>query len=163
MHERGARPLAEFMGGAYLCDSSHMSQSSSKTMTEVMGIALDRARMKNTEIDYVNAHATGTIHGDIEEAKAIGAAFGRSVPVSSLKGHFGHSLAACGTLEVVSSIKMMETSVLIPTRNLKEIAPECADILHVQDIRKTPIRAVLSNNFAFGGMNTSLVVKLAGG
>ncbi len=162
MKARGGRPIAEFLGGAYLCDSTHMSQSSAKTMHEVMKLAVARAGRDLKDIDYVNAHATGTLHGDIEEAKAIGETFGRHTPVSSLKGHFGHTLAACGTLEVISSIKMMETGTLIPTRNLKDVAPECDGVGHVglgdSKIRPGRLKTVLSNNFAFGGMNTSLVI-----
>ncbi len=164
MRARGARPIAEFLGGAYLCDSTHMSQSSAATMHEVMKLALARAGRDLRDVDYVNAHATGTVHGDIEEAKAIAETFGSRTPVSSLKGHFGHTLAACGTLEVISSIKMMETGGLIPTRNLTDIAPECAGIAHVtpETVRPARLRTVLSNNFAFGGMNTSLVITGAG-
>lgn len=158
MKARGGRPIAEFLGGAYLCDSTHMSQSSAKTMSEVMKLAMTRSGRGLKDIDYVNAHATGTLHGDIEEAKAIGETFGRHVPVSSLKGHFGHTLAACGTLEVISSIKMMETGALIATRNLTDVAPECAEIHHVRETRPSRLRTTLSNNFAFGGMNTSLII-----
>jgi 3-oxoacyl-[acyl-carrier-protein] synthase II len=160
MRARGVRPIAEFLGGAYLCDSTHMSQSSAKTMGDVMRLALERAGRDLGDVDYVNAHATGTVHGDAEEAKSIGETFGRNVPVSSLKGHFGHTLAACGTLEVISSIKMMEAGHLVPTRNLVEVAEECSGIRHVTegDARPARFRTVLSNNFAFGGMNTSLVI-----
>jgi 3-oxoacyl-[acyl-carrier-protein] synthase II len=160
MRARGARPIAEFLGGAYLCDSTHMSQSSAKTMHEVMKLAVERSGRDLKDIDYVNAHATGTVHGDIEEAKAIGETFGNRVPVSSLKGHFGHTLAACGTLEVIAAVKMMEAGILIPTRNLTDIAPECRDITHVTASNARPgcLKTTLSNNFAFGGMNTSLVI-----
>ena len=148
--------------GAYLCDGSHMSQSNTSTMVEVMKIALDRAELKAAQVDYVNAHATGTIQGDQEEARAIAGIFGGKTPVSSLKAHFGHSLAACGTLEAIASIKMMETSTLIPTRNLHEVDPECAGLAHICEKRSGKIRMVLSNNFAFGGMNTSFLLSSVG-
>ena len=156
---RGALRIAEVAGGAYVCDGSHMTQSSAATMAEVMKGALDRAGMNASEINYVNAHATGTLQGDAEEAQAVARVFGAKTPVSSLKAHFGHTLAACGTLEVIASIKMMENSVLIPTRNLTDIDPACAEAFHVTEKRPAKISKVLSNNFAFGGMNTSLILS----
>lgn len=163
LQARGARALARFDGGAYLCDASHMSQSSRPAMVEVMNMALERAGRKSSEIGYVNAHATGTVQGDQEEAQAIGELFGIQIPVSSLKGHFGHSLAACGTLEAIACIEMMRKDILLPTRNLQEIDPSCAHVFHLQEARRTSIRTVMSNNFAFGGMNTSIVLSLIGG
>jgi 3-oxoacyl-[acyl-carrier-protein] synthase II len=157
--QRSAKKLAEFCGGAYLCDGTHMSQSSASTMAKTMKLALDRSRRKAEEVNYVNAHATGTLHGDQEEAQAIGQVFGSQTPVSSLKGHFGHSLAACGTLEVVASIKMMENQLLIPTRNLSQVDPACSGIKHLHEIKHQPTQTILSNNFAFGGMNTSLIIS----
>jgi 3-oxoacyl-[acyl-carrier-protein] synthase II len=156
---RGARLLAEVRGGIYMCDGSHMTQSSSETMASVMNLALEKCGLVASDIDYVNAHATSTIHGDAEEAQAIGKVFGNRTPVSSLKGHFGHSLAACGALEMIASIKMMEHEMLIPTRNLEIVDPTCGDIQLIQKNQVGPVRAVLSNNFAFGGMNTCLVVS----
>ena len=110
--KRGIKGLAEFRGGAYLCDGSHMSQSSQDNMMSVMKTSLERSKVLLTEIDYVNAHATGTIQGDQEEAQAIGSLLGSAIPVSSLKGHFGHTLATCGTLEVIASVKMIEQKII---------------------------------------------------
>lgn len=155
---RGAMRIAEFLGGAYTCDGSHMTQSSAATMVDVMNNALDRAGINASSIDYVNAHATGTLQGDQEEAQAVAKVFGKT-PVSSLKAHFGHTLAACGTLEAIASVKMMEQGVLIPTRNLTDIDPACAEAGHVVEKRAAKLGTVLSNNFAFGGMNTSLVIS----
>ena len=157
--KRGARPLAEVRGGAYVCDGSHMTQSSAETMAKVMLQSLQASGMTAKDVDYVNAHATGTLYGDLEEAKAIGLVFGNTVPVSGFKGHLGHSLAACGAIEAIACIKMMEKSILLPTRNLEQIDPGCSMIRHVQKAEKAKISAVLSNNFAFGGMNTSLLIS----
>ncbi len=161
VNERRARPLAEVLGGAYLCDGTHMSQSSAGTMMNVMRECMSRAGISAESVGYVNAHATATIHGDIEEAKAISGIFGSDVPVSSLKGHLGHSLAACGTLEVIAGIKMMQEKILIPTRNLTEIAEECGGVRLLQEPLSVGINTFLSNNFAFGGMNTCLLVSAA--
>ncbi|HRO67087.1 MAG TPA: beta-ketoacyl-ACP synthase, partial [Pseudobdellovibrionaceae bacterium] len=86
---RGGKALAEFCGGAYLCESSHMSQNNEQQMSNVMQTALKRSGLSKDKIEYVNAHATGTLQGDAAEAAAIGALFGSQVPVSSLKGHMG--------------------------------------------------------------------------
>ncbi|MEQ1878698.1 MAG: beta-ketoacyl-[acyl-carrier-protein] synthase family protein [Bdellovibrionia bacterium] len=160
LKRRGVRPLARFLGGAYHCDGSHMSQSSRPAMFEVMSMALERAGQKSSDVGYLNAHATATVQGDQEESEAIADLFGDRVPVSSLKGHFGHSLAACGTLEAIASVEMMRRGVILPTRNLEEIDPACARIRHVREITNSKIRTVMSNNFAFGGMNTSLLLSL---
>lgn len=157
---RGVRSLAELAGGAYLCESSHMSQSNARAMVDVIRLALERAGRELSEVDHVNAHATGTRQGDREEASAIREVLGGRVPVSSLKGHLGHSLAACGALEAIASINMMEKGVLLPTRNLDEIDPDCAGLDHLLEKRPAHPRLVLSNNFAFGGMNTSLLLSL---
>ncbi|MGZ3722803.1 MAG: beta-ketoacyl-[acyl-carrier-protein] synthase family protein [Bdellovibrionales bacterium] len=159
MNRRKARPLAEVNGGAYLCDGTHMSQSSSETMMKVMQESLRRAGLAADQVDYVNAHATATVHGDVEEAKAIGGVFGENIATSSLKGHLGHSLAACGALEAIASIKMMQESLLIPTRNLEHIAEDCKGIRHIQELTPQTVNTVLSNNFAFGGMNTCLLLS----
>lgn len=156
---RKARPLAEMRGGAYLCDGSHMSQSSSETMQRVMNEALQRSAMGAADVGYVNAHATGTVHGDAEEAKAIHRVFGEGMPVSSLKGHLGHSLAACGTIEAIACIKMMDEGVLIPTRNLTEVATDCEPLRYIKELTPAKPQSVLSNNFAFGGMNTCLLLS----
>ncbi|MBC7691980.1 MAG: beta-ketoacyl-[acyl-carrier-protein] synthase family protein [Methylotenera sp.] len=156
---RKCKPLAEMRGGCYHCNGSHMSHSDGNTMADVMKISLERAKLNASDIHYVNAPATATAHGDPEEAQAVHTVFGSSVPVSSLKGHFGHSLAACGALEAIASIKMMEKGVVINTRNLDSIDPACAGPLHVQELTSAKIDHVLGNNFAFGGMNTSLVLS----
>ena len=156
--KRGATPLAEFAGGAYLCDSTHMSQSSTATMIKTMNEVLSRAGLKPSDVGYVNAHATATVHGDEAEVAAVKDVFGAETPVSSLKGHFGHSLAACGALEAILSIEMMRDGTLIPTRNLQSVAPECEGVLHLKEPLQKSVRTTLSNNFAFGGMNTSLVL-----
>ncbi len=156
---RKAIPLAEFKGGAYSCDGTHMSQSQKSSMVETIRESLDRTQLSPADIHYVNAHATATLYGDQEEAKAIGEVFGSRTPVSSLKGHFGHSLAACGALEVIACIKMIESQTLIRTRNLVEIDPECASVLHLKEHLSMPVHTVLSNNFAFGGINSSLILS----
>lgn len=161
LEKRGGRSYGEFLSGAYMCESSHMSQSNSQQMHRVMNMALNRASLKAEQIEYVNAHATGTLQGDAQEAIAIREVFGSQTPVSSLKGHFGHSMAACGVAEVIASLMMMEDGTLIPTRNLEEVASECSGIMHLMSPLKRNFGLALSNNFAFGGINTSLIIQSA--
>lgn len=161
--QRGAQSrlesFAEFVAGAYLCESSHMSQSNSQQMIKTMSLALERAQLASSDIQYINAHATGTLQGDGQECAAIEAIFKDQVPVSSLKGHFGHSMAACGVTEIIASLLMIESGTLIGTRNLDEVASDCLGVLHLQSNTTRKIQTVLSNNFAFGGINTSLIIR----
>ncbi|HTM43924.1 MAG TPA: beta-ketoacyl synthase N-terminal-like domain-containing protein [Polyangiaceae bacterium] len=158
MSARGVRPLARLVSGDYSCDGTHMSQSNAAAMAQVMRAALRRGGVAPSDVGYVNAHATGTLQGDSEEAAAIAEVFGADIPVSSIKGHLGHSLAACGALEAIVSIRMMAEGVLIPTRNLKTVDPSLAKVQFFSVARKTETQMVLSNNFAFGGMSTSLLL-----
>lgn len=157
--KRGGLPLAEVKGGAYFCDGSHMSQSSGEAMQKTMELALTRAGLKTSDIDYINAHATGTLQGDAEEAMTIEKLFGHDTPVSSLKGHLGHSLAACGAVEAIASVQMIKNGVIVPTRNLDNPDAVCLGLDLVREKRAKKLSHVLSNNFAFGGMNTSLVIS----
>ncbi len=159
LQRRNGRSYGEFLSGAYLCESSHMSQSNSQQMSKVMNMALKRAELTHDQVEYVSAHATGTVQGDAQEALAIGNVFGDQTPVSSLKAHFGHSMAACGVGEIIATLQMMESGILIGTRNLDEVADDCVGVNHFTGQKKKKIKIALSNNFAFGGINTSLIIK----
>ena len=156
---RGAEILAEVVGYATNCDGSHISQPQRDGMEACMRLALDQAGLAPTDIDYVNAHATATPLGDVVEAQATHAVFGDRVPVSSTKGQTGHTMGACGALETIFTILMLRGGFMAPTRNLETVDPECAKIRHVDGVERHPIRTALKNNFAFGGVNTSLVLR----
>ncbi len=162
LRRRGGLALAEFRGGAYVCDGLHMSQSSGDAMRQTMGQAIRRAQLVPADIGYINAHATATLQGDIEEAQTIAKMFGEQTPVSSLKGNLGHSLAACGAVEVIASVLMMQNNVLLPTRNLDNPDAMCLGVNLIRENCSSAVQHVLSNNFAFGGMNTSLVISAVG-
>jgi 3-oxoacyl-[acyl-carrier-protein] synthase II len=159
LQKRKGLALAEFCSGAYLCESSHMSQNNEKQMFNVMNSALARAGLSASDIQYISAHATGTLQGDAQEAMAIAKLFGDTVPTSSLKGHMGHSMAACGGIELIATLKMMEQETMIGTRNLEEVAPECRGVFHLKENLHRKFNLAISNNFAFGGINTSLIIK----
>jgi 3-oxoacyl-[acyl-carrier-protein] synthase II len=157
--KRGAKPLAILRGAAYLGDGQHMTQPQAKSMVQVMELALARGKVSREEIQYVNAHATGTVLGDREEAEATAEMFGPNIPMSSLKGHLGHSLAACGAMDLIASIEMMRSGWLIPTRNLTHVDPLCDKVVHLTEKKEVAVNTIISNNFAFGGMSASAIVS----
>ncbi|MCC6544397.1 MAG: beta-ketoacyl-[acyl-carrier-protein] synthase family protein [Nitrospirae bacterium] len=158
---RGAVILAEIIGFSTLSDGTHLAQSHSDSIVRCMENALDNSNLTPKDIDYINAHATGTIQGDISEAGAIRKVFGgRGVPVSSLKGHMGHTLGASGALELAASVRMLNDGVLIPTLNLKNPGEGCNDgVNHLMELKRVQITTFLKNSFAFGGINSILVIR----
>ena len=156
---RGARIHAELAGFSSTSDPSSIANPDPVPVYTCMRQALLNAGLEPEAIDYVNAHATGTLQGDEAESRAIAMVFGDSVPVSGFKGHMGHTMAASGVLEIIGCLGMMERSVLIPTRNLDNPAPECGGINHVRHKTEAKVSAVMKNNFALGGINCSLVLR----
>lgn len=157
---RGAPIYAEVVGYGTNCDAMHVTQPSAQTMQRAIELALRDANVIPTQIDYVNVHGTATDRGDIAESYATQAVFGKRILVSSLKSYFGHTLGACGALEAWLSIAMMNKGVLFPTIHLDSVDPNCATLGYIQS---QPIahdcQYIMSNNFAFGGINTSLIFK----
>lgn len=156
---RNAKIYAEIIGYSTCGSGFHISHSDKKSMIYCMSEALNSAQTMPKEIDYINAHATGTLQGDKEEAEAIRELIGGSIPVSSLKGYIGHTLGASGAMELIASLLMMEKGVVYPTLNLDNISPECAGINHITKPVKKEINTILKNCFAFGGINAALVCK----
>jgi 3-oxoacyl-[acyl-carrier-protein] synthase II len=154
---RGAQIHAEVVGYATFASGDHVSQSSRAAIGKCMRAALSESGLDPSEVGYVSAHATGTPQGDAEEARAIGEVFGDRVPVSSLKGHLGHTLGASGAIELAASLCMMRDGVLIPTLNLDTVDDACAGIAHVQSAGDAQFDVLMKNCFAFGGINASLV------
>lgn len=154
--KRGANILAEVLGYHTCNNGTHVSQSDDASMVTCMQTALAQGALTADQIGYVNAHATGTPQGDLAEAKAIGTVFGNKVPVSSLKGHMGHTLGSSGAIELAATIEMMNRSVLFPTRNLENIDPACSGINLIQQITPQEFSVFLKNSFAFGGINAAI-------
>jgi 3-oxoacyl-[acyl-carrier-protein] synthase II len=158
--ERGAKIHAEIIGYGTNCDGVHTTNPDRTGMARVMELALRDAELDANEIDYVNAHGTATEAGDLAESHATREVLGASTPISSLKSFMGHTLGACGALEAWMTIEMMRDGVFAPTLNLVEIDPHCADLDYIQhESRSIDASVVMSNNFAFGGLNTSLVFR----
>jgi 3-oxoacyl-[acyl-carrier-protein] synthase II len=156
---RGARVLAEVCGYHTCTSGMHMSESNRGSIVRCIREALRDGELDAAQVDYVNAHATGTRQGDAEEAAALREVFADRVPVSSLKGHLGHTLGASGALELIACLAMMEHGVVTPTRNLERCAPECEGLWHVQRPEQRRLEIVLKNSFAFGGINACLVLR----
>lgn len=157
---RGATLLAEIVGFGCNSDGTHVTQPNADTMRAAMQLALQDAGLQTGAIGYINAHGTATTHGDIAESHAVGQLFGRRTPMSSLKGYMGHTLGACGALEAWMSIGMMHADWYAPNINLEQVDPACADLDYIrQGGRAQQCEIVMSNNFAFGGINTSLILK----
>ncbi len=158
---RGAPILAEIIGFGTNCDGIHLTSPSEAGMRRAMEQSLASASLSPDAIDYVNAHATATDVGDIVESQGTRAVFGRRVAISSTKSYVGHTLGACGALELIDCILMLQHGFLAPTRNLDQVDPRCADLDYVRTVRSTRPSIIMTNNFAFGGINTSLILRLA--
>lgn len=157
---RGATVYAEIVGFGTNSDGCHVTHPDPETMKIAMKLALADADLPPSAIGYVNAHGTGTQHGDIAESQATGKVFGANMPISSLKSYMGHTLGACGALEAWISIEMMRDGWFAPTINLRKVDSECADLDYIIGAgRKLECEYVMSNNFAFGGINTSLIFR----
>ncbi len=156
---RGARILAEIVGFATTSDTSSIANPDVGAMYECMQQAIADAGIEATELDYINAHATGTRQGDVAEAEAIRRLVGDKVPVSSLKGHLGHTMAASGAIELAATLAMMQNGEVVGTRNLAHIDDACRGITILDRNQKFKPRLVLKNNFAMGGINCSLIIR----
>ncbi len=157
---RGAKIYAEIVGFGTNSDGSHITQPSAETMEIAIRLALQSAGLDRSEIGYVSAHGTATTRGDIAESHATAAALGSNISISSFKSFTGHTLGACGALEAWMSIQMMNNNWYHATANLESVDPECADLDYIMaEGRTLDNEYVMSNNFAFGGINTSLIFK----
>lgn len=157
---RGAPILAEIVGYGTNSDGVHVTQPTDQTMAVAMQLALKDAALSAQEIGYVCAHGTATDKGDIAETLATEFALGKNKPISSLKSYLGHTLGACGSIEAWASIEMMNRNWFAPTINLTDIDPACGELdFIVGQGRELETEFVMSNNFAFGGINTSIIFK----
>jgi 3-oxoacyl-[acyl-carrier-protein] synthase II len=157
---RGAAVFGEIVGYSTNLDPTSMAQSSKDSIESCLRRALADAGVEPGQIDYINAHATATVAGDISEAAAIAEVFGLQVPVSSLKGHMGHTLAASGALETIASLEMMRSGRLVPTLNLETPDPALPLLAHVPAAGlERKVNYFVKNSFAFGGVNAVLIIK----
>ena len=159
---RGAAILGELIGFGMSSDAHHITQPCEDGPANAMNWALRDAGIKPEEIDYVNAHGTGTIANDITESQAIRRVFGAradAMPVSSTKSIHGHTLGAAGAVEAVVTLLALRNGVVPPTANTTAVDSACAiRVIHTEPL-ETPLEVAMSNTFAFGGLNASLVMR----
>lgn len=157
--ERGANIYAEVVSYDTCSSASHMTAPSGESMSRCMRGALLAAKMSAGEIEYINAHATATLLGDAAEAKSVLDVFGGDVRVSSTKGHTGHMLGASGAAELIFLVRMMRDGFVAPTLNLDEVSEDCKGLNYLRTPIDAELSLVMSNNFAFGGVNTSIILS----
>ena len=156
---RGAHIIAEIVGYGANCDGSHITRPEMRTMQRCIELALEDAALPPSAVGYVSGHGTATEQGDIAETQATAAVFGH-IPISSQKSYLGHTLGACGALESWFAIEMMRSGWFAPTLNLNDIDPRCGGTDYLTGSgRHIDTEYVMNNNFAFGGVNTSLIFK----
>ena len=157
--KRGATILAEVIGFACNSNGGDLILPNLDGITRTLQLGLENAKINASEVDLVSAHATATKMGDIIEAQAIGAVYGKGPSVTALKSYMGHTMAACGAIETIMTLYMMEEGFVAPTLNLDDIDERCAMIRHVPKLIEHPVKTAAIQNFAFGGVNTNLLVR----
>ncbi|MGB5395639.1 MAG: beta-ketoacyl-[acyl-carrier-protein] synthase family protein, partial [Gammaproteobacteria bacterium] len=160
--KRGARVYAELAGYGMSSDAGHITRPDIEGIVKAMRSALENAGLQPQEIEYVNAHGTGTLANDLTETQALHRIFGehaRSLAISSTKSMHGHALGASSALEIIATALAMHHGKIPPTINYTEADEEC-DLDYVPNQpRDMNINAAMSNSFAFGGLNAVLVLK----
>ena len=157
---RGATIHAEIVGFGSNADGQHTTKPEHTTMRRAMQLALEDAELAPAAIGYVNGHGTATEQGDVAETLATSSLFGARMPISSQKSFFGHTLGACGALESWFSIEMMNRDQYVHTLNLDQVDPVCGELDYLRgEFRAMSNQYVMNNNFAFGGVNTSLIFR----
>jgi len=160
--KRGATILGEVVGYGFSSNGDHISQPNVDGPVRSLKMALDYAKMSPEQIDYINAHATSTPIGDMNEAKAIYQVFGDSgIPVSSTKSMTGHECWMAGASEIVYSVLMMQNNFVAPNINLENPDDDSAKLYIPEKSIEKNIDVFLSNSFGFGGTNSTLIVKKA--
>jgi len=160
---RGGKALAQILGYGISSDTYHLTapDPSGRGAAKAISTALADAGIQAEDVDYINAHGTGTIYNDRMECMAVKKVFGersRSIPMSSTKSMIGHTLGASGAIEVVTSIVAIQDGFLPPTINYEEADPNCNVDCVPNKARIARIDRVVSNSFGFGGTNCSLVI-----
>jgi 3-oxoacyl-[acyl-carrier-protein] synthase II len=157
--KRGANILGEVMGFTCNNNGGDLILPNLKGITNTLKLGLENAKINPQDVDLISAHATATKMGDIIEAQAISDVFGDNPYVVGLKSYTGHTMAACGAIEAIMSLYMMQEGFIAPTLNLEEVDERCAMLKHVQKILQQPVKTAAIQNFAFGGVNTILLIR----
>ena len=157
--KRGADIIGEVIGFSCNNNGGDLILPNMNGITQTIKLGLENAKIGPDEVDFVCAHATATKMGDVAEAMAIYKAYGDSPYVTGLKSYMGHTMGSCGVIEAIITLYMMEQGIMAPTLNLDEVDERCSMIRHTKKLRESDIRIAAIQNFAFGGVNTSLLIK----
>jgi 3-oxoacyl-[acyl-carrier-protein] synthase II len=157
---RGADILAEVVGFSCNNNGGDLIFPNQDGITATIQNGLEDAGLAPADVDLISAHATATKMGDVIEANAINRVFGKDSPlVVGLKGYMGHTMGSCGVIETILALYMMQEGFVAPTLNLENIDKRCAHIRHVPELMDHEVRTVGIQNFAFGGVNTCLLIR----
>jgi len=157
--KRGANILAEIIGFGCNNNGGDLILPNANGITETIRLGLKDAGIGPDSVDFVSAHATATKIGDVIEAQAIGRVYGDSPIVSGLKSYMGHTMGSCGVIETIITLYMMEEGFVAPTLNLDKVDERCAMINLPMGLIESPIHIAAIQNFAFGGVNTCLMLR----
>ncbi len=160
--KRGANIIAEIIGFSCNNNGGDLILPNIDGITQTIIIGLKNAKISADEVDFVSAHATATKMGDVIEAQAMGRVYGDSPVVTGLKSYMGHTMGSCGVIETIMTLYMMDHGFIAPTLNLNEIDERCSNIRHALKLQESDIRIAAIQNFAFGGVNTNLIIKKFG-
>lgn len=159
---RGASIFAEILGFGTSCDAHHITAPHSAGQIRAIHAALNEAQLAPSDIQYINAHGTGTQLNDITETETIKSVFGAhapQIPITAQKAMTGHAIGAAGAMEIIASVLSLQHDLLLPTINLNRPDPAC-DLDYIPHIaRPRAVDIVLSNHFAFGGANAAFILK----
>ncbi len=155
---RGADIIGEVIGFACNNNGGDLILPNLDGITTTLRLALDDAGIKPEDVDFISAHATATKMGDVIESQAIDSVYGNGPWVAGLKSYMGHTMGTCGAIELILSLYMMEQGFLAPTLNLESVDERCAMLRHVREVTETETRIAAIQNFAFGGVNTCLLI-----
>jgi len=157
--KRGAPILGEVIGFACNNNGGDLILPNEKGITETIRILLKDAGINAEAVDFVSAHATATKMGDVIEAKAIHTIYGQRPYVTALKSYMGHTMGSCGAIETIITLYMMQEGIIVPTLNLDEVDKRCDQLNHTRRLEDKEMQIAAIQNFAFGGVNTSLLIK----
>ncbi len=157
--KRGATILGEVIGFACNNNGGDLILPNLAGITQTIQLGLKDAAINADDVDFVSAHATGTKMGDIIEAQAIYDVYGNRPLVSGFKGYMGHTMGSCGAIETIITLHLMDEGCIAPTLNLETVDERCAMINHVMKLREQKMSIASIQNFAFGGVNTNILLK----
>ncbi len=156
---RGASILGEIIGFGCNNNGGDMILPNLDGITATLRLALESARISPDDVDFISAHATATKMGDVIESQAIASVYGDGPLVTGLKSYMGHTMGTCGVIELILTLYMMEQGFIAPTLNLDNVDERCSMLRHTCKLTETDTRIAAIQNFAFGGVNTCLLIK----